>query len=40
LFESQDEIDRKRGALIAQLEAQLKQNSQSQCLFIVSWRVA
>ncbi len=39
LFESQDEIDRKRGALIAQLEGQLTQNVMSECLFCVPWRV-
>jgi hypothetical protein len=39
LFDSQDEIDRKRGELITGLEAQLKQNSHSHCLFIVCWRV-
>lgn len=39
LFESQDEIDRKRGDLIAQLESQLTQNVTSECLFSVPWRV-
>ncbi len=39
LFESQDEIDGKRGALIAQLEAQLTQTVTSECLFSVPWRV-
>ncbi|MDQ3417216.1 MAG: DEAD/DEAH box helicase, partial [Acidobacteriota bacterium] len=39
LFESQDEIDRKRGELIAQLEAQLTQTVMSACLFSVPWRV-
>ena len=39
LFESQDEIDSKRGALIAQLEAQLTQKVTSECLFSVPWRV-
>lgn len=39
LFESQDEIDSKRGALIAQLEAQLTQTVTSECLFSVPWRV-
>jgi len=39
LFESQDEIDRKRGELIAQLEAQLTQTVTSECLFSVPWRV-
>jgi hypothetical protein len=39
LFESQDEIDRKRGELIAQLEAQLTQKVTNECLFCVPWRV-
>jgi adenine-specific DNA-methyltransferase len=39
LFESQDEIDRKRGGLIAQLESQLTQKVTSECLFCVPWRV-
>lgn len=39
LFESQDEIDRKRGELIAQLEAQLDQKVSSECLFNVRWRI-
>ncbi|MBP7778280.1 MAG: DEAD/DEAH box helicase family protein [Acidobacteria bacterium] len=39
LFESQDEIDRKRGELIAQLESQLTQKVTSECLFSVPWSV-
>jgi adenine-specific DNA-methyltransferase len=39
LFESQDEIDRKRGDLIAQLEAQLTQTVTSEGLFSVPWSV-
>jgi superfamily II DNA or RNA helicase len=39
LFDSQDEIDRKRGDLITQLEAQLKQHSHCQSLFTICWRV-
>lgn len=39
LFESQDEIDRQRGELIAQLESQLTQKVASDCLFCVAWRV-
>jgi adenine-specific DNA-methyltransferase len=39
LFESQDEIDRKRGELIAQLEAQLTQKVTTECLFSVPWRI-
>ena len=39
LFESQDEIDRKRGDLIAQLEKQLSQRVSGECLFNVRWRI-
>ncbi|MGB7217807.1 MAG: SNF2-related protein [Vicinamibacterales bacterium] len=39
LFDSQDEIDRKRGDLIAQLEAQLTQKVSIECLFMVPWRI-
>ncbi|MEQ1575684.1 MAG: helicase-related protein [Vicinamibacterales bacterium] len=39
LFESQDEIDSKRGELISQLESQLTQKVTSECLFNVPWRV-
>ena len=39
LFEAQDDIDRKRGELIAQLESQLTQKVTSECLFSVPWRV-
>jgi adenine-specific DNA-methyltransferase len=39
LFESQDEIDRKRGELIAQLESQLTQSVTSECMFAVPWRI-
>ncbi len=39
LFDSQDEIDRKRGDLITQLEAQLKQQSHCESLFTICWRV-
>jgi adenine-specific DNA-methyltransferase len=39
LFESQDEIDRKRGELIAQLETQLTQKVTTECLFSVPWRI-
>lgn len=39
LFESQDDIDRKRGELIAHLEALLTQAVTSECLFSVPWRV-
>ena len=39
LFDAQDEIDRKRGELIAQLEMQLTQRVTNECLFTVRWRV-
>ena len=39
LFDAQDEIDRKRGELIAQLEMQLTQKVTNECLFTVRWRV-
>ena len=39
LFDAQDEIDRKRGELISQLEAQLTQQVTYECLFTVPWRV-
>lgn len=39
LFDAQDDIDRKREGLIAQLEAQLAQKVTNECLFTVSWRV-
>jgi adenine-specific DNA-methyltransferase len=39
LFESQDEIDRKRGELIVQLESQLTQSVTSECMFAVPWRI-
>jgi adenine-specific DNA-methyltransferase len=39
LFESQDEIDRKRGELIASLESQLVQKVQTTLVFVVNWRV-
>jgi adenine-specific DNA-methyltransferase len=39
IFESHDEIDRKRSELIAQLEAQLMQKVTSECLFSVPWRI-
>jgi adenine-specific DNA-methyltransferase len=39
LFESQDEIDRKRDSLIAALEAQLTQNVKREHLFTMPWRI-
>jgi ERCC4-related helicase len=39
LFESQDEIDRKRDSLIAGLEAQLTQNVKREHLFTMPWRI-
>jgi len=39
LFDAQDEIDRKRGELIAQIEDKLTQKVHSECLFTIRWRV-
>jgi len=39
LFDAQDEIDRKRGDLIAQIEGKLTQKVHSECLFTIRWRV-
>ena len=39
LFESQDEIDRKRNSLVAALEAQLTQNVKREHLFTMPWRM-
>ncbi len=39
LFEAQDEIDRKRGELIAQIESKLTQKVQAECLFTIRWSV-
>ena len=39
LFDAQDEIDRKRGELIAQLEMQLTQKVTNERLFTVRWRL-
>ena len=39
LFDAQDEIDRKRGELIAQIEGKLTQKVHSECLFTIRWRV-
>ena len=39
LFDAQDEIDRKRGELISQLETQLTQQVTYECLFTLPWRV-
>ncbi len=39
LFEAQDEIDRKRTELIAQIESKLEQNVKLDKLFIARWRV-
>ena len=39
LFDAQDEIDRKRGELIAGIEAKLTQKVQADCLFTIRWSV-
>ncbi len=39
LFDAQDEIDRKRGELIAEIEGKLTQKVHSECLFTIRWRV-
>ncbi len=39
LFDAQDEIDRKRGELIAQIEGKLGQRITSEHLFTIRWRV-
>jgi hypothetical protein len=40
LFDAQDEIDRRREALIAQIEAKLGQRTQVRELFAIHWRVS
>lgn len=37
LFEAQDEVDRQRGQLIAQIEVKLKQQVKAESLFIIRW---
>ena len=39
LFDAQDEIDERRGQLIAELEAKLEQNTEWQAVFVLRWRV-
>ena len=39
LFEAQDEIDRQRGALIAQIEARLEQKVEITSLFTIRWQL-
>ncbi len=39
LFDAQDEIDKQRAELIAQIEGRLKQNVASELLFMVRWRI-
>jgi ERCC4-related helicase len=39
LFDAQDEVDRQRDELIAQIEGQLAQKSDLQCLFKVRWNL-
>jgi hypothetical protein len=40
LFDAQDEIDKQRAELIAQIEGRLKQKVASELLFVVRWRIA
>jgi len=40
LFDAQDEVDRRRDELIAQIESQLEQKSKLQCLFKIRWHLA
>ncbi|MCY7335746.1 MAG: DEAD/DEAH box helicase family protein [Chamaesiphon sp.] len=40
LFDAQDEVDRQRDELIAQIESQLEQKSKLQCLFKIRWHLA
>lgn len=40
LFDAQDDVDRKRDELIAQIEAQLEQKSSLECLFKIRWSLA
>jgi ERCC4-related helicase len=40
LFDAQDEVDRQRDELIAQIELQLEQKSNLQCLFKIRWHLA
>ncbi len=37
LFDAQDEVDRQRDELIAQIESQLEQKSELKCLFKIRW---
>jgi ERCC4-related helicase len=40
LFDAQDEVDRQRDKLIAEIESQLEQKSTLQCLFKIRWHLA
>jgi ERCC4-related helicase len=40
LFDAQDEVDRQRDELISQIESQLEQKSNLQCLFKIRWHLA
>ncbi len=40
LFDAQDEVDRQRDELIAQIESQLEQKSELKCLFKIRWHLA
>jgi adenine-specific DNA-methyltransferase len=39
LYESQDEIDRKKEALLSHVEARLAQRVETEPLFVIRWRV-
>ena len=39
LFDAQDDIDRRRGQLMAELEGKLQQKVSSQQLFAIRWQV-
>ena len=40
LFDAQDQVDRQREELIAQVEGKLKQTSDLQTLFTIRWQLA
>jgi hypothetical protein len=40
LFDAQDEVDRQRDELIAQIESQLEQKSELKCLFKIRWHLS
>ena len=40
LFDAQDEIDRRSGQLIAEIEGKLQQRVSQETLFFIRWRLA